>query len=545
MKKLLALLLCLLMLAAFAVTASAAGMTLTATASKTTVYLDDELVISVSVSGSDAYTSLGFIIEYDTGVFEYKSRSWGEATDDSELTSFDKNSGTMSAAWEEAGTHTGQLITITLKVKKATPGNTTIRLKEVKCNNSATNSAVSITESSVQIALACEHTYPKNPDGSFIYTQEGDKHKQTCEKCGTPKLEEHDWNDGVGKPDPTCTDPGTVEHTCIICHTTKTENVNALGHAWDNDCDTTCNRGCGETRVANHNYVLVNTDPEAHWYKCDCGELKPGSWEKHVPGAEPTATSAQVCTVCNYEIKPAIAHTHVMETEWTTDSTYHWHRCQGKNPSCYYVEDKAKHDYDNACDVNCNTCGYIREAPHNYKQEWQANATGHWNVCTACNASSQVFDHVPGPEATADTPQTCQECGFVLKRELSHVHNYADTWYSDDESHWQSCTECAETTTVEAHTWDQGTDLEDGKVRFTCTVCAKELVADAIEETLPTTVPTTPPATQKPTEPAKSDGFPWQWAGIAAIILLVIGVVLLVIEFIRSRKSNMHGRFSK
>ena len=290
--------------------------------------------------------------------------------------------------------------------------------------------------------------------------------------------------------------------------------------------------------------MLVNTDPEAHWYACSvCEGLKPGSWEKHTPGAEPTANSAQVCTVCNYEIKPALEHTHVLEEAWTTDSDYHWHRCESKNPPCYHVADKAKHVYDNGCDVDCNTCGYIRVAPHNYKPEWQANAEGHWQICATCNEKSEVFEHVPGPEATMDTPQTCEECNFVIKRELSHEHSFGDTWYSDDVSHWQSCSECQEATELEPHAWDDGVELEDGKIQFTCSVCRKQVVTDGAQ---PSTPPTTQaPTTPKPTEPEGSGSFPWQWAGIAAIVLLVVGVVLLVIEFIRSRKSNMHGKFSK
>lgn len=545
MKKFLLMLLCLMLLVVLASPAMAADFNLTATASKTTAYLGDEVTITISTSGTTPYTSMGFFLQYDTSVFEYKSRSWGAAIVDSNTKSFDADSGKVTAVWEDASAYSGEMIKITLVVKKATPGNTTITFSDAACKNE--NTDVTVGTNSVQIALACEHSYPKDSDGKFIYTQEGsNQHKQTCEKCGTPKTEDHDWNDGVGKPAPTCTAPGTIEYTCLICQTTKTENVSELGHTWDNDCDTTCNRDCGTTREASHNYVLINTDPEAHWYRCDCGELKPGSWALHTPGPEATADSAQLCTVCNYEINPAIVHTHVLENEWTTDSSYHWHRCETKNPSCYYVADKAKHDYDDDCDVSCNTCGYIREAPHNYKPEWQANAEGHWQICSKCNAKSQVFEHVPGPEATMDTPQTCEECNFVIKRELSHTHDYGDTWHSDDESHWQSCAECTESTPMEPHEWDEGTELEDGKMQYTCTVCAKQLVTDETPGTEPSTVPTTQPqTTQKPTEPEGSDGFPWQWAGIAAIILLIIGVILLLIEFIRSRKSNMHGRFSK
>jgi hypothetical protein len=100
---------------------------------------------------------------------------------------------------------------------------------------------------------------------------------------------------------------------------------------------------------------------------------------------------------------------------------------------------------------------------------------------------------------------------------------------------------------MEPHQWNEGVELENGKMQYTCSVCTKQIILDAPMETQPSTAPSTqtPTTAQKPTEPAGSGRFPWQWAGIAAIILLIIGVILLVIEFIRSRKSNMHGRFSK
>ena len=144
-----------------------------------------------------------------------------------------------------------------------------------------------------------------------------------------------------------------------------------------------------------------------------------------------------------------------------------------------------------------------------------------------------------------DTDQICEECGIVIKMRLSHVHDFGDTWHKETEGHWQSCTDCTESTPIEPHQWDEGVELGDGKMQYTCTICAMQVETDGPMETQPSTPPTTQPTTQKPTEPEGSDRFPWQWAGIAAIILLVIGVVLLVIEFIRSRKSNMHGKFSK
>lgn len=539
MKKYIICLLCILLVVIAAVPALAAEDTkVTITASKSDLERGDTVVFTVSVSSDVAFTSFMVDLDFDDKYFEYISSEVN--TDIGSATLLEYSPATPELGLAFIGGGSGKVNTwvqkITFKVKNTAP------LESVKIAPvSPSTNTITVKCEGVTISVFCDHNYSKWADDG------NGNHTQTCSKCGDQKTAPHNWDDGAGNPAPTCTAPGKIDYTCLTCGATKTQNADPIGHAWDNDCDSTCNRGCGEERDASHSYNSVLTsNADGHWYECsNCGKSKPGSWAEHVPGAEATETTAQVCTECNYEIKPAISHVHVMEKEWTTDATHHWHRCEKKNPSCYYVADKAKHDYDNDCDVSCNTCGYIREAPHKYKPEWQGNAEGHWQICADCNAKSQIFEHVPGPEATMDTPQTCKECNFVIKMELSHVHNYGDTWYSDDESHWQSCVDCPESTPIEPHEWDEGVELADGKMQYTCSVCEKQLVTDGPMETQPSTVPTTPPATQKPTEPSDSGRFPWQWAGIAAIVLLVIGVVLLVIEFIRSRKSNMHGKFSK
>ena len=137
----------------------------------------------------------------------------------------------------------------------------------------------------------------------------------------------------------------------------------------------------------------------------------------------------------------------------------------------------------------------------------------------------------------------------MIKLPLSHVHEFGEEWYSDEENHWQSCTDstCLETTEKEAHAWDDGVEQEDGSLQYTCSVCGKQTVTTEPmpEPTEPNpSVPDGATGNQTPNQEG-GDTFPWQWAGIAAIALLVIGIVLLVIEFIRSRKVNSHGRFSK
>ena len=542
MKKIVLIALCFVMLAAMAVPAKAADeIEITVTTSKIVAQRGETVDFTVSVSSNVSYTSVLAEINFDSDVFEFVSGQ--DIATTGVVVQYD---GVSIGLMGVNGSYSGGIQVLTFRVKETAPMKTVTITGSAQAS-AAGQSAFAAKFSGTSISVNCEHSYPKDQDGKFVYTQVGsDKHQQTCEKCGTPNVESHNWDEGTGKPAPTCDQGGTMEYTCTTCKATRTETVGELGHLWDNDCDTDCNRACGYVREATHEYLLVNTDPQAHWYQCACGSLKPGSWEEHIPGAEPTETTAQVCTVCNYELKPASGHQHVLETEWTTDATHHWHRCEKKNPSCYYVADKAKHDYDNDCDVTCNTCAYVREAPHNYKPEWQANAQGHWQICADCNAKSSVLEHVPGPEATMDTPQLCTECNFRIKMPLSHEHSFGEAWYSDDASHWQSCSECQESTELIPHEWEEGVEQADGKMQYTCSVCGHQVLTDGAVPTEPTVPPTTQaPTTQTPAGSSDSGRFPWEWAGLAAIILLAIGVILLVIEFIRSRKTNMHGKFSK
>ena len=59
----------------------------------------------------------------------------------------------------------------------------------------------------------------------------------------------HAWNEGTITKQPTCTERGVKALTCAhnVEHT-KTEDIDALGHKYDNDCDSDCN-ACAETRT--------------------------------------------------------------------------------------------------------------------------------------------------------------------------------------------------------------------------------------------------------------------------------------------------------
>lgn len=548
MKKIIVLLVSVMLLAMLAVPAMAADVTLTAAASATTVQTGDEITITISTAGTTPITALGVFLEYDTNIFEFKSSSWCIGIIDANTKNFDPASGKLTAVWNSAGVYSGEMIKLTLTVKAAKPGNTTIKFGDLSCKN--VDSDVSIAGEAVQIALICNHDYPTT------WTKvDGEYHEKICSKCQTQDKQQHTWDDGELTSPPSCTNEGEETYTCIDgCGATKTEKIKALDHSWDNACDKTCNReDCGYTRETEHDYsTLWTSDANGHWHKCrNCDEKKDEA--KHTPGPKATVNEAQTCTVCKYEIAPKLEHVHSFGTEWNYDAESHWHRCETPaSPDCYEKGGLAPHDYDDVCDVSCNTCGaVVREAPHNYNGEWQAGLSGHWSVCTICNTQSDTLPHIPGPEATEDTPQTCAECNFIIKMELSHVHDFGETWYGDDENHWHSCSDlrCPEIQSLEPHTWDAGEELPEGGFLYTCSVCAKQVTKTEPIGTEPSTVPstgaTTTPDVSQPAEKEPKDAISWEWAGIAAIVLLIVGVVLLVIEFVRSRKTNMKGKFSK
>ena len=79
-----------------------------------------------------------------------------------------------------------------------------------------------------------------------------DCYDKTCNVCIHIRLEEsHKYVTSVTEPD--CTNNGYTTYLCEECgHTYVDNEVDALGHTYDNDCDGNCNT-CGESRTtANH-----------------------------------------------------------------------------------------------------------------------------------------------------------------------------------------------------------------------------------------------------------------------------------------------------
>lgn len=184
-----------------------------------------------------------------------------------------------------------------------------------------------------------------------------EKTAQTCTICGyviKPALghkhnfgSDWQWN-------------GTMHwHSCSGC----SDHSDESRHVYDNACDTTCNV-CGYERKFEHKYdEKWKTDESKHWHECSvCGAKKDEA--AHTPGAEPTETSAQTCTVCGYVIKNALGHTHKFASEWSSDEKNHWHECScgekadvsAHNPGDWIIDREASEGVEGAKHKECTEC---------------------------------------------------------------------------------------------------------------------------------------------------------------------------------------------
>ena len=289
------------------------------------------------------------------------------------------------------------------------------------------------------------------------------QHTRSCSVCAKQETVDHNWNNGSVTKKPNCIETGTCVYTCKDCGITKTEELPISGvHTYDHGCDKDCNV-CKAERSTSHVYSTDwSKDAKEHWHECkECRHKT--DVKAHVPGPEATEEAPQLCTVCQYVLKPELTHEHTFTEDYTTDEIGHWYACSG----CEEQKDYAEHDFDNGCDDLCETCGYTRVVSHDISEEWYTNAEHHFQKCLSCGMEQEYIRHTAGPAATEMTPQTCEVCGYELVAALGH--SFAEDWDYDDLTHFHPC-DCGEKADEAEHVWDEGAKADGGKT-YTCTVC--------------------------------------------------------------------------
>lgn len=304
--------------------------------------------------------------------------------------------------------------------------------------------------------------------------------------------------------------------TCTVCGAADTR-----AHTYYNGCDRDCNE-CGATRTTSHNFRTTwSSNWEYHWHECSvCGEWSDDA--KHTPGDPATEETPQLCTVCGYEVAPVLEHVHEPVGQWQSDETGHWRACT----KCDGKAELAEHSYAAECASTCETCGYVREgASHTPGVEWDGDGTQHWHTCQVCNEKLEAEDHTA--DLTQEEP-VCEVCGL----EVEHEHVYAETWNSDEDSHWHEC-ECGAKDLEAEHTWDEGVltkepgEGEFGLMTFTCTVCLAETTALAVGSTAQ----------------AAQDMLPW-WIACGALSAALLASLIFIIIVVVKMSKKPKGKFS-
>ena len=236
------------------------------------------------------------------------------------------------------------------------------------------------------------HDFPTD-----TWQNDSDNHWKKCTRCDAiAEKAEHTWNNGEITTAPTCTTAGLKTYTCTVCHATKEETMNALGHdeisheGKDATCAgdgwkpyVTCSR-CDYTTyekidALNHNFIRHSAKAAT------CTE---SGWNTYV--------TCSRCGYTNYKKIDALGHDFTGGT-WQSDTDQHWKQCS----RCEAVGEMAQHVGGTATckdSAVCATCAqtYGTPNPDNHVGDTEirnmakatAEKTGYTGdvYCKGCNA---------------------------------------------------------------------------------------------------------------------------------------------------------------
>lgn len=465
MKKIIALVLCVLLIGALAVTAFAADDTkITVTADKTVVKPGDTVNITVTMTGTDKLTSMGYVPYNDSAYFtigKYSiNRDTLEVPGNPAIVNFTKANGLAVGGFTDwnteediAVTLDGVILTFAITVKADAPAGKFNISKDANVKNGA--AAVAFDLIDAELEILCEHTY-----GAWTEADAAN-HKQTCSKCGDEKTAAHAWDAGKVTKEPDCKNAGEKTFTCTGCSATKTESVAATGK---------------------HNYTgATDVDATNHELTCSgCGDKKTEAhaWNAGTVTTEPTCKldgeKTLTCTACaatKTEVVPATgAHNYVNPVK--VDDTNHKLTCGcGEEKLVAHTMDKGTVTTEPTCKdtgvktFKCTACEHAttetleKTDDHKYGAWTAAGEENHKKVCSVC-AKEETAAHAWGEGEVAKEP-TCKEEGTETFK----------------------CADCGATKTealpvTEDHKSDEWTKVDGDTHKGTCSVCEKEVTVD-------------------------------------------------------------------
>ena len=275
----------------------------------------------------------------------------------------------------------------------------------------------------------------------------------------------HEWGEGKETKAPTCTEAGEKTYTCTRCNATKTEAIEALGHAYSDEWTVDKEATCEEAGSKSHHCTRPGCDS-----KSEVTEIAAlgHEWGEGTETKAPTCTEAgektYTCTRCNATKTEAIeALGHAYSEEWTVD----------KEATCEEAGSKSHHCTRPGCDSKSDVT-VIEALGH----EWGEGKETKAPTCT--EAGEKTY--------------TCTRCDKTKTEEVAALgHAYSDEWTVDKEATCEEagskshhctrpgCDSKSDVTVIEAlgHEWGEGketkapTCTEAGEKTYTCTRCSE------------------------------------------------------------------------
>ena len=274
----------------------------------------------------------------------------------------------------------------------------------------------------------------------------------------------HEWGEGKETKAPTCTEAGEKTYTCTRCNATKTEAIEALGHAYSDEWTVDKEATCEEAGSKSHHCTRLGCDSKSD---VTVIEALGHEWGEGKETKAPTCTEAgektYTCTRCNATKTEAIeALGHAYSEEWTVD----------KEATCEEAGSKSHHCTRPGCDSKSDVTE-IAALGHEWGEGKETKAPTCTEAgektytCTRCNATKteaiEALGHAYSEEWTVDKEATCEEAG-------SKSHHCTRP----------GCDSKSDVTVIEAlgHEWGEGketkapTCTEAGEKTYTCTRCS-------------------------------------------------------------------------
>ena len=274
---------------------------------------------------------------------------------------------------------------------------------------------------------------------------------------------DHEWGEGTETKAPTCTEAGEKTYTCTRCNATKTEAIEALGHAYSEEWTVDKEASCEEAGSKSHHCTRPGCDSKTEVTEI---EALGHEWGEGKETKAPTCTEAgektYTCTRCNATKTEAIeALGHAYSDEWTVDKEATCEEAGSKSHHCTRPDCDSKsevteiaalgHEWGEGKETKAPTCTEAGEKTY---------------TCTRCNATKteaiEALGHAYSEEWTVDREATCEEAG-------SKSHHCTRP----------GCDSKSDVTEIAAldHEWGEGTETkaptctEAGEKTYTCTRC--------------------------------------------------------------------------